>query len=62
MSDVKVIATIICAGKELHLVEREVFRPEFDSEGYFVGGYLGSAQHFCVVCDATCELVHFRLG
>ena len=53
----KIIASIICQGAEWHLVEEEVIHPEFDSEGYLVGGYLGSAQHFCTVCDARTEIV-----
>jgi hypothetical protein len=61
MSEQVVIATITCTGAEMHLVNEQVIRPEIE-DGFLVGGYLGSAQHFCTKCDAPTEIIAYRLG
>jgi hypothetical protein len=62
MSDIKVTATIICSGAEMHYTESPVHHPEFDNEGYYIGGYIGSDANFCAVCDEASEVFHYKLG
>lgn len=61
MSEKVVIATITCTGEEMHLVNERVIRPEIE-DGCLVGGYLGSAQHFCTYCNAPTEIISYQLG
>ena len=56
----KILASIICQGSEWHLVDEELINPEFDNEGFLIGGYLGSAKDFCKVCEARAEVVWLR--
>ena len=61
MSEQVVIATITCKGAVMHLVNEQVIRPEIE-DGVLVGGYLGSAQHFCTYCNAPTEILAYQLG
>ena len=62
MSDIKVTAAIVCSGEEMHYTETPVLNPEFDNEGFYIGGYLSSKADFCAVCDEISEVVHYKLG
>lgn len=53
--------SIICTGEVLHLFDVPVIEPIIE-DGVLMGGLVTSEAHFCKVCEASTEIVYYKLG